>query len=72
MKNKVGRPARYNDNQKIVKKVKKNPHRKGTEMHENFKLFRSGMKISLYKAKGGLSRCLRYGVDKGFLEVTGE
>ena len=69
MKNKVGRPSRFDENQKILKKVKNNPRRKGSKAHENFKKIKNGMKVSTYVSKGGDVRDLRYSADKGWVEV---
>lgn len=70
MNRKVGRPSRFDGKQKIVKKVSDNPRRKGTKAHDNFKLFKNGMKVVTYITKGGSMRDLRYSVDKGWLEVV--
>lgn len=69
MKKKVGRPCRFDGDKKIFKKVDDNPRRKGTFAHNNFKLFRNGVKVSTYLKKGGDMRELRYNVDKGHIEV---
>ena len=70
MKRRVGRPSRFNEEHKIVKKVSENPRRKGTKAHNNFKLFKNGMRITTYRTKGGNMRDLRYSVDKGWIEVV--
>jgi hypothetical protein len=56
--------------QKIKVVAKENPKREGTAAHKKFKLYKDGMTVEQFIAKGGTLSCARHDVAHGFIKLS--
>ena len=59
----------FNPDAKITVLAKENPRREGTDAHEKFKLYKTGMTVADYIKKGGSSGKIRTDVARGNIKV---
>lgn len=57
---------------RIHKLITINPRKPGTSGHAGFELVEDGMTFEDYRKKGGLTRDLKWNIEKGWLEVRDE
>jgi len=65
-----GRAPKYGDNAKIKVLAKENPFRDGSKAAKNFKVYKTGLTVGDYVAKGGDRSSLKFDVGRKFISVS--